>query len=264
LVSNVVGGSFNSVSKITGTLLNASKNLSSIGTEEEIVVKEEEKPKGLFRGALSGFKKGFGELAQGVTGIVTKPIEQSQKGGVGGFFKGLGSGLVGAVLAPVNTVLTVGNEVTSGISNSELISNKKSLRRFRLPRTLYKYLPIAPYDEIKELKRKQQRENLNESKNIIISLSNEKLYLENSTQIIILEKVKNGNNILLTNIMIKVMNNECTKFINKIYVCDIKLIIENNFTDIDLVMKDKNTKKICFLDEKSKKKFINEINKYLN
>jgi len=264
LVSNVVGGSFNSVSKITGTLLNATKNLSSIGTEEEIVVKEEEKPKGLFSGALSGFKKGFGELAQGVTGIVTKPIEQSQKGGVGGFFKGLGSGLVGAVLAPVNTVLTVGNEVTSGISNSELISNKKSLRRFRLPRTLYKYLPIAPYDEIKELKRKQQRENLNESKNIIISLSNEKLYLENSTQIIMLEKVKNGNNFLLTNIMIKVMNNECTKFINKIYVCNIKRIIENNFTDIELIMKDKNTKKICFLDEKSKKKFMNEINKYIN
>jgi hypothetical protein len=29
-------------------------------------------------------------------------------------------------------------------------------------------------------------------------------------------------------------------------------------------MKDKNIKKICFVDEKSKKKFINEINKYLN
>ena len=263
-VSNVVGGSLKSVSKITGTLLNATKNLSSIGTEEEIVVKEEEKPKGLFKGTLSGLKKGFGELAQGVTGIVTKPIEQSQKAGVGGFFKGLGSGLVGAVLAPVNSVLTVGNEVTSGISNSKLISNKKSLRRFRLPRTLYKYLPISPYDEIKELKRKEQRKNLNESKNIIISLSNEKLYLENSTQIIMLEKVKNGHNFLLTNVMIKVMNSECTKFINKIYICNINLIKENNTTDIDLIMKDKTIKKICFYDEKSKKKFINEINKYLN
>lgn len=90
-----------------------------------------------------------------MTGIFTKPIEQSQKTGVVGFFKGLGSGLVGAVLATVNTVLTVGSEVTSGISNSKLISNKKSLRRFRLPRTLYKYLSITPYNEIKELKRKE-------------------------------------------------------------------------------------------------------------
>ncbi len=99
LLTNVVGGGFNSVSKITGTLLNATKNLSSIGTEEEIVIKEEEKPKGFFGGAISGFKKGFGELTSGVAGIVTKPIEQTKKGGIGGFFKGVGSGLVGAVLA---------------------------------------------------------------------------------------------------------------------------------------------------------------------
>ena len=121
LVSNVVGGGFTAVSKVTGTLLNATKNLSSLGTEEEVVVKEEDKPKGLFSGAFSGIKKGFGELAHGVTGIVTKPIEQTKKGGVGGFFKGVGSGLVGAVLAPVNTVLIVGNEVSTGISNSDLI-----------------------------------------------------------------------------------------------------------------------------------------------
>ena len=79
LVSNIVGGGFGSVSKITGTLLNASKNLSSLGTEEEIVIKEEEKPRGLLKGTLSGLKKGFGELAHGVTGIVTKPIEQTKK-----------------------------------------------------------------------------------------------------------------------------------------------------------------------------------------
>lgn len=79
-----------------------------------------------------------------------------------------------------------------------------------------------------------------------------------------LEKVKNGYNFILTNIMIKVMNSECTKFINKIYIYNINLIKENNTTDIDLIMKDKNIKKICFIDEKSKKKFINEINKFLN
>ena len=40
LVSNIVGGGFKSASKITGSLLTASKNLSSLGTEEEVIVKE--------------------------------------------------------------------------------------------------------------------------------------------------------------------------------------------------------------------------------
>ena len=262
LVSNVVGGGFNSVSKITGTLLNATKNLSSIGTEEEIVTKEEEKPKGLLSGALSGFKKGFGELTHGVAGIVTKPIEQTQKGGVGGFFKGLGSGLVGAVLAPVNTVLTVGNQVTTGISNSEFISNKKSIRRFRLPRTLYKYLPILPYNEKKEMERKKQREEVKGSKIIIISLSNEKLYLENSTEIVTCQKLSDSNNMIFTNVMIKIMNSECTKFIKKIYICDIKDKMEEN-NNVEIIMKDEKKIKFGFKDEKGKKSFINGINKYL-
>ena len=262
LVSNVVGGGFNSVSKITGTLLNATKNLSSMGTDEEIVIKEEEKPKGLLSGTLSGFRKGLGELTHGVAGIVTKPIQQSQKGGVGGFFKGLGSGLVGAVLAPVNTVLTLGNEVTSGISNSELLTNKKRLRRFRLPRTLYKYLPINPYDEKKEIERKKQREKIEGSDAIIISLNNEKLYFENSTEIIMYKKLRDSTNMIFTNVMIKIMNNECTKFTKKIYLCDIKKINTNN-NDIEIIMKDGKTNILKFKEENSKIIFINKINRYL-
>ena len=263
LVSNVVGGGFNSVSKITGTLLNATKNLSSIGTTEEIVIKEEEKPKGLISGALSGFKKGFGELTHGVAGIVTKPIEQSQKDGVGGFFKGLGSGIVGAVLAPVNTVLTVGNQVTSGISNSEFISNKKSIRRFRLPRTLYKYLPICPYNEKQEMERKRQREKVEGSKVIIISLSNEKLYLENSTEIVMIQKLSDLSNIIFTNVMIKIMNPECTRFIKKIYICDIKDKKEDN-NNVEIILKDDKKINFSFKNERGKKFFVNGLNLYLN
>ena len=263
LVSNVVGGGFNSVSKITGTLLNASKNLSSIGTEEEIVIKEEEKPSGLLDGALSGIKKGFGELTHGVAGIVTKPIEQSQKSGVGGFFKGLGSGLVGAVLAPVNTVLTVGNEVTSGISNSEFISNKKRLRRFRLPRTLYKYLPITPYNEKKEIERKIQREKIQGTNSIIISLSNEKLYLENSTEIVLCLRLVDSTSMIFTNVMIKIMDDQCVKFIKKIYVCDIKEIKEVDNNTIELIMKDERKFQCKFKSEKGKNSFINGIKKFL-
>ena len=258
LVSNVVGGGFNSLSKVYGTLLNTTHNLASNDAEEEVVIKEEEKPKGLFRGAISGFKKGFGEIKSGVTGMVTKPIEQSKKGGIGGFFKGVHSGIVGAVLAPVNTVLTVGNEITTGISNSDLISNKKQLRRYRAPRTLYKYLPISVYDEIKEMKKIEQKKELEDN----ISLNNEKLFLENSNEIVLFLKLKNEQNLLFTNVMIKIMDKDCKKFVDKIYVCDIKEKNEIN-NDVKLVMKDENEKTISLKNEKGKNSFIMGINKFV-
>ena len=245
LVSNIVGGGFKSVSKITGTLLSASKNLSSLGTEEEVVMKEEEKPKGFFGGAFSGIKKGFGELTSGVTGIVTKPIEQSKKGGVGGFFKGLGSCMLGAVLSPVNTVLTVGNEVTSGISNSDFISNKKELRRFRLPRTLYKYIPLNPYSEKEEIERKNKRKDIEGTDRVVVSLSNELLCLENSTEIIMISKLKDNNLLLMTDIMVKICDKNCKKFLKKVYVCNIAKIIEKD-NEVELIMKNNEHEIISF------------------
>ena len=262
LVSNIVGGSFNSVSKITGTLLNVSKNLSSLGTEEEIVTKEEEKPRGFLRGSFSGLKKGLGELASGVTGIVTKPIEQTKKEGAAGFFKGLGSGLLGAVLSPVNSVLTVSTEVTSGISNSELISNKKSLRRFRLPRTLFKYIPILPYNEKEEITRKEQRKEAENSKAIVFSLSNELLYLENSTEIVFCPVLKDGNLLLFTNVMIKMLSKDLNIIFKKIYVCNIENIVERA-DEIQLIMKNNKHEFFKFWTEDEKKKFVKQIERFL-
>ena len=260
LVSNIVGSGFKSASKITGSLLNASKNLSSFGTkEEEVIVKEEEKPRGFFSGTLSGIKKGFGEITSGVAGIVTKPIEQTKKGGFGGFFKGLGSGLLGAVLTPVNTVLTVGNEVSSGISNSEFISNKKILRRFRLPRTLYRYVPIKPYDERAETERKNKRKEIEgKSKIVVFSLSNDSLCLENSTQLIMCTMLQNNYVLLLTDVMLKIMDKECKTFIKKIYVCNIKNVEEKE-NNVILNMKNNKQELFLFKVPKDKKTFINEI-----
>ena len=41
----------------------------------------------------------MGGFASGVSGIFTAPVSGAKKGGVGGFFKGVGKGLVGAVVA---------------------------------------------------------------------------------------------------------------------------------------------------------------------
>ena len=110
LFSGIVGGTADSASKITGGLLNATKMIQGESNDNNINIKKEEEPKGFFGGAFSGFKKGFNEITKGVTGIVTKPIEGSKKEGIGGFFKGIGKGVMGAALTPVNSVLTVGNE----------------------------------------------------------------------------------------------------------------------------------------------------------
>lgn len=40
-------------------------------------------------------------VKSGIGGIFTAPVHEAKKGGVGGFFKGVGKGLVGAVVKPV-------------------------------------------------------------------------------------------------------------------------------------------------------------------
>ena len=193
---------------------------------------------------------------------MTKPIEQTKKSGFGGFFKGLGSGIVGAVMTPVNTVLTVGNEVTSGISNSEFISNKKSLKRFRYPRTLYKYIPIRPYNEKEEIERKTKRKDIKGTDKIIISLNNELLCLENSTEIIMCNKLNDNNILLFTDIMIKILDKDFKKSIKKIYVCNINKILEKN-NKVEIIMKNGENESILIENKKEKNNFINEISKYI-
>jgi vacuolar protein sorting-associated protein 13A/C len=63
-------------------------------------------------GIFFGVTGGVQELVYGVTGIVTKPIKKTREEGAKGFFKGLGSGLVGAIAAPITASLRAGTSVT--------------------------------------------------------------------------------------------------------------------------------------------------------
>lgn len=51
-------------------------------------------------------------LADGIGGLVTTPIKEARTGGVGGFFKGVGKGVVGVVVKPI---VGVGDGVVSVI-----------------------------------------------------------------------------------------------------------------------------------------------------
>ena len=131
-----------------------------------------------------------------------------------------------------------------------------------MPRTLYKYKPLTPYNEEEEINLKQKIKEDEKNNRNILSLTNESLYLENSTEFIMSSCMKGGNIMLFTNVMIKIMNKECNKFLKKIYLCNIDLVIENN-QEIKINMKNNKEELLVFLSQKDNENFVKEINKYI-
>jgi vacuolar protein sorting-associated protein 13A/C len=109
LVGNVLAGGFGSVSKIAGSLHDIVKE---VGGERKMTKKEKE------GGILSGFKGGVLDVASGVSGIFSKPVQGAKNSGVKGFFKGLGTGVIGAVSSPVTALLRVGGSVAQSLADS--------------------------------------------------------------------------------------------------------------------------------------------------
>jgi hypothetical protein len=145
LITGVGGGVVNSVASIVGT---ASSTLSSAGgvitgdarfnREREEMRRENKANHG---GVLSGFIAGGESVAHGfvsgITGLVTKPMEEGAKSGALGFLKGVGMGLGGVVVKPL-----IG--VTDGVANvaqgfSQQVTDKKVLPNIRPSRT-FEYL----------------------------------------------------------------------------------------------------------------------------
>lgn len=100
-------------------------------------------------GVYLGLKGGVTEIVGGVTGIFTKPYNSAKREGVKGFFKGVGSGLIGAVASPLTATLKVGHQVSTGIKNTAQTLGKGKIPqkgRFRHPRYINKRNILEPYD----------------------------------------------------------------------------------------------------------------------
>ena len=76
LVTNIVSGSFDSVSKITGSLYGVLKNVSGNTVNEAQMAHK--KPEHAFDGIYQGLKGGASELVEGVAGIFTKPYQKAR------------------------------------------------------------------------------------------------------------------------------------------------------------------------------------------
>ncbi|KAG0003109.1 hypothetical protein BGZ80_007728 [Entomortierella chlamydospora] len=152
LLKKTVFGLSDSLAKISGSV---SKGLSAATMDKSF---QERRRMGNQRNApkhaLSGLSQGATSLANGfvsgVTGIVEQPLVGAQNGGVEGFFKGVGIGLVGAVTKPLVGVFDFTTNVTSGIRNTTTVFDK-DVQRKRTPRHVPKNGILTLYDPSKAL-----------------------------------------------------------------------------------------------------------------
>ena len=167
LITGVVTGSLDSVSRVSGSLYSIVKNVGGEKVDENAL----RKPDNALIGVLQGFKGGALDIAKGFTGIFTKPFKGAKEEGAKGFFKGLGTGILGAITSPVSAVLRVGTSVTQGVSATVNKLGKGGLSqhgRIRFPRYITPIGAIIPYDH-----------SLSEAQLIITTLDSKRYAAEN-------------------------------------------------------------------------------------
>ncbi|EFA79339.1 vacuolar protein sorting-associated protein 13 family protein [Heterostelium album PN500] len=133
LVKNSVYGTFNTISKITGTI---GTGVATLSFDDQYLQDR------LAMGGI-GFGKG---LFQGITGIVTKPVEGAKKDGIAGFAKGLVQGVVGVAVKPTTAFIDLTTKATEGIRNTTNLQDFRD--RQRPPRCFGADNVLRQYDAI--------------------------------------------------------------------------------------------------------------------
>ena len=112
LVSGVVGGSFHSLSLVSGSMYGVVKQTTG---NEDI---RQESATNIANGVYYGIKGMGSEVYQGAKGVFVQPWEGYKLDGKRGLVKGIGRGVAGAATAPVTGVLRAGQSVSQGISGT--------------------------------------------------------------------------------------------------------------------------------------------------
>lgn len=127
------------------------------------------KPHGNMKDSIMSAGKSIGEGFISLTNIVTKPIEGAQKGGMGGFIKGLGKGIAGSIVKPIDKVGQAVSQVSRTIKvnmSRQLDGQRWSAESCRRPRMLWgEYSQLKPYS-LSDAEIKQQL-GLKLAKNIL-------------------------------------------------------------------------------------------------
>ena len=148
LLNGIIGGAFDSVGRISGTLYNFVQNLT--GNNKDLIIDDDNEPTNIITGASKGFMDGMQELYDGFTGIVINPMENSSENDfdVINYVKDLGKGLFRFAVSPINFILRIGNSISVGTKNTFNYFYNKSIKnqRFRFPRYIKQNSLLTVYE----------------------------------------------------------------------------------------------------------------------
>jgi len=138
LAVNVLSGVSTSLGGIAGSASRGLGNLAGDGdyVRQRALKKQQNRAQnsGFLDGIMDGAESIVSGVGSGLTGLVSRPMEEAQKGGVGGFFKGIGLGLLGAVVKPVMGFTDGVSAVASGVTSQ--VTNETNYVHVRPPRAM--------------------------------------------------------------------------------------------------------------------------------
>ena len=148
----VIGGIFDVIQRISGTLYAATQSLTG-HDRESMSIEDENEPSNILSGFAEGFA-GFGkEIGKGFYGFCYEPCQKSKTGGTAGLCKGLGTGLLKLVISPFAGLLKLITCIFAGFKNTcYYLTGKKKIKtsRFRHPRVIVEGdKKLMPYEDNK-------------------------------------------------------------------------------------------------------------------
>lgn len=144
-----VFGFSDSFAKVTGSIAKGLTvaTMDSKFQERRRLNQRRNKPKHALYGFASGANSFFESISSGFTGVALAPMEGAAKDGAGGFFKGLGKGLIGLPTKTAIGVFDLASNVSEGIRNTTTVLDADGLDKVRLPRYISYDGVLRPYSQ---------------------------------------------------------------------------------------------------------------------
>ena len=147
LFGHTVGGAAGAVSKITGAM---GKGIAALTFDKEYQKKRRDalnkRPATMQEGIARSGKGLVMGVFDGVTGVVTKPVQGARTEGVQGFFKGLGKGAVGLVARPTAGIVDFASGTFDSVKRATELSDEE--KKLRPPRFLHSDGVVRPYSRL--------------------------------------------------------------------------------------------------------------------
>eukprot|EP00792_Barthelona_sp_PAP020_P010782 TRINITY_DN4494_c0_g1_i1.p1 TRINITY_DN4494_c0_g1~~TRINITY_DN4494_c0_g1_i1.p1 ORF type:complete len:2243 (-),score=639.66 TRINITY_DN4494_c0_g1_i1:10-6336(-) len=160
LFRNTTSGAFGVIGGFMGTLEKGLVNISMDDQFAQEHAMQRQRTEDLGSGLVEAGKSFVGGFWDGITGIVTQPIKGAEEEGFIGGIKGFGAGIIGVVAKPLAGTTAGIARIADGAQKSFSTMNKVTRSRFE--RALAPFKPIYAYNSIEAIvyhKIKEEEEN---------------------------------------------------------------------------------------------------------